>query len=162
MIASLISNLVFQVASAILALNPFQPVKHAVDEKLSIPRRSLPENHADIAAVFFVKADIHIIFRQVRETVYRVDHDCRNTCADDILAEMNWHARPPEQGSFLSDEEDEDDPILRALALEEKTLEELIAETGMPVNELSTQLTLLEISGKIERRAGRAYARVRS
>ena len=84
------------------------------------------------------------------------------TCADDILAEMNWHARPPEQGSFLSDEEDEDDPILRALALEEKTLEELIAETGMPVNELSTQLTLLEISGKIERRAGRAYARVRS
>lgn len=84
------------------------------------------------------------------------------TCADDLLEEMNWHPRPPEQASFLApDEEEPADPILRALALEEKTLEELIQETGMPVNELSTQLTLLEISGKIERRAGRAYARVR-
>ena len=49
----------------------------------------------------------------------------------------------------------------QALALEEKTLEELLRETGLPVHELSTQLTLLEISGKIERRPGQAYARVR-
>ena len=46
--------------------------------------------------------------------------------------------------------------------MEEKTLEELIAETGLSASELGTQLTLLEISGKIERRAGRAYALIRS
>ena len=87
------------------------------------------------------------------------------TCGNDILSAMNWIVRPPktEHGSFLADADDGDaaSPILRALALEEKTLEELLQETGLPVNELSTQLTLLEISGKIERRAGRAYARVR-
>ena len=87
------------------------------------------------------------------------------TCAEDILSAMGWREKPPEQSSFLSesddDTEDASSPILRALALEEKTLEELLQETGLPVNELSTQLTLLEISGKIERRAGQAYARVR-
>ena len=38
---------------------------------------------------------------------------------------------------------------------------ELISETGLSASELGTQLTLLEISGKIERRAGRAYALTR-
>ena len=49
-------------------------------------------------------------------------------------------------------------PILKALAMEEKTLEELIEETGRTAGELGAQLTILEISGKIERRAGRAFA----
>ena len=85
------------------------------------------------------------------------------TCGGDILDRMGWNAKPPEQASFLSeepgsDDENESDPILRALALEEKTLEELIEETGLSAGELGTQLTLLEISGKVERRAGRAYA----
>ncbi len=84
------------------------------------------------------------------------------TCAQDILCRMGWEDKPPEQGSFLADPGEEADPILRALALEEKTLEELIAETGLAAGELGTQLTLLEISGKIERRAGRAYALVRN
>ena len=80
------------------------------------------------------------------------------TCGQDILCHMGWEEKPPEQNSFLPDTEEEQDPILRALALEEKTLEELIAETGLNASELGTQLTLLEISGKVERRAGRAYA----
>ena len=83
------------------------------------------------------------------------------TCGQDILSHMGWEEKPPEQNSFLLKEEDEQDPILRALAMEEKTLEELIAETGLSASELGTQLTLLEISGKIERRAGRAYALTR-
>lgn len=88
------------------------------------------------------------------------------TCGQDILVAMDWEVRPPSQASFLPKEEDGDDgntpdPILRALALEEKTLEELIEETDLSAGELSSQLTLLEISGKIERRAGRAYALVR-
>ena len=93
-------------------------------------------------------------------------------CAGDILTLMNWQDQPPEQASFLldtppspalpPDASSPDAQILRALAMEEKTLEELIAETGMSAGELGTQLTLLEISGKIERRAGRAYALVRN
>ncbi len=85
------------------------------------------------------------------------------TCGSDILCRMGWEEKAPLQNSFLPDhEEKEKDPVLRALALEEKTLEELIAETGLTASELGTQLTLLEISGKIERRAGRAYALCRS
>ena len=80
------------------------------------------------------------------------------TCGEDILCRMGWKEKAPEQNSFLPQEEEEQDPILRALAMEEKTLEELIAETGLSASELGTQLTLLEISGKVERRAGRAYA----
>ena len=89
------------------------------------------------------------------------------TCGADILAHMGWEEKPPEQENFLETNEaaDPDDPalpILHALALEEKTLEELIEETSMTAGDLSAQLTLLEISGKIERRAGRAYALCRS
>ena len=82
-------------------------------------------------------------------------HIC--TCASDILETMDWEEKPPVQASFL-EEPESPDPILKALSREEKTLEELIAETGLSAGELSTKLTLLEISGKIERRAGRAYA----
>ena len=87
------------------------------------------------------------------------------TCAQDILSAMAWEDRPPRQESFLPSEAEEEeplDPILRSLALEEKTMEELIRETGMSAGELGAQLTLLEISGKVERRAGRAYALVRT
>lgn len=80
------------------------------------------------------------------------------TCGEDILSFMGWKAAPPAQESFLEADAEPTDPILKALALEEKTLDELIACTGMPAGELSTKLTLLEISGSIERRPGRAYA----
>ncbi len=89
------------------------------------------------------------------------------TCGRDILCAMGWQAMPPRQSSFLQEDCPGDDadepssPILKALSMEEKTLEELIQETGMNAADLGTQLTLLEISGKIERRAGRAYALVR-
>lgn len=91
---------------------------------------------------------------------------CLCTCGQDVLSHMGWLDKPPEQASFLENAEnlDPDDPaapILKALAMEEKTLEELIEETGMSAGDLGTQLTLLEISGKVERRAGRAYALVR-
>ena len=90
------------------------------------------------------------------------------TCGEDILSWMGWAEKSPEQSSFFpgeaapADPGDPAVPILRALALEEKTLEELIDETGLSAGDLSAQLTILEISGKIERRAGRAYALVRS
>ena len=52
--------------------------------------------------------------------------------------------------------------MLRALRLEEKTFEELLAETGMDAGSLSGELSLLELDGKIEKRPGRAYALVRA
>ena len=84
------------------------------------------------------------------------------TCGEDILSFMGWQSKAPEQASFLLSQEDMEDPVLRALALEEKTLEELLQETGMPVEELNPHLTLLELSGQVERRPGRAYARSQS
>ena len=94
--------------------------------------------------------------------------DGANLCTgpDDILVQMGWQGQDAEQSSFLTeepglDESDPNYPILKALALEEKTLEELIAETGRTAGELGAQLTILEISGKIECRAGRAFALVR-
>ena len=82
------------------------------------------------------------------------------TCGQDILSFMGWEVKTPEQASFLLSDEDMEDPVLRALAMEEKTLDELLQETGMPVEELTPHLTLLELSGQIERRPGRAFARI--
>lgn len=84
------------------------------------------------------------------------------TCGEDILSHMKWAGKPPEQESFLMSEEDLEDPVLRALAMEEKTLDELIQETGMPADQLTPHLTLLELSGQVERRPGRAYARIKN
>jgi DNA processing protein len=58
------------------------------------------------------------------------------TCGADILAHMEWEGIKAAQESFLPDDTEESDPVLRALAMEEKTLEELLTETGMPVEEL--------------------------
>lgn len=84
------------------------------------------------------------------------------TCGEDILFHMGWMLKAPEQKDFLLNEEDMEDPVLVALAMEEKTLEELIQETGMPADQLMPHLTLLELSGQVERRPGRAYARINS
>ena len=85
------------------------------------------------------------------------------TGAQDILDDMHWSQPPPEQESLFPDENADDPahPILAALAREEKTMDELIAETGMTASDLGVQLTLLEISGRVERRPGRAYALAR-
>ncbi len=87
------------------------------------------------------------------------------TCGEDIFLSMGWEKPRPEQmdifPSAAPPEEaprEEKDPILSALEKEEKPLEELLQETGIPVQELNYQLTMLEMNGRIERRPGRAYA----
>ncbi|MBE5786658.1 MAG: DNA-protecting protein DprA [Clostridiales bacterium] len=82
------------------------------------------------------------------------------TCGEDILSFMGWQAPRSAQETFLPEDESLQDPVLQALAMEEKTLEELLQETGMPVDQLTPHLTLLELSGQVERRPGRAFARV--
>lgn len=85
------------------------------------------------------------------------------TEGEDIIAAMGWEKVMPKQMSLLGDDdpETENNVILAALMAEEKTLEELIDETGLSAGDLSMQLTLLELNGRVERRAGRAYALVR-
>ncbi len=82
------------------------------------------------------------------------------TCAEDILSIMGWKAKA-RQITFM-DVPMEDSPILRALALEEKTFEELLQETALDSGQLGAELTLLEIDGRIEKRAGRAYGLIRN
>ena len=87
-----------------------------------------------------------------------------NLCVDagDIFQCMGWSARH-RQLSMLEETPmlpEGEDGVLRALQLEEKTFEELLAETGMDSGALSARLTMLEMEGRIERRGGRAYARV--
>ena len=84
------------------------------------------------------------------------------TCASDILTHLRLPA--PEKAAAAENmikEAAPDDPILRALEREEKTFEELLEETGLPAGQLTSDLTMLELDGQIERRPGRAYARIR-
>lgn len=53
------------------------------------------------------------------------------------------------------------DKVLEALDLEEKTFEELLSLTGLTPPALSSRLSMLELDGAVEKRAGRAYARTR-
>lgn len=80
---------------------------------------------------------------------------CLCTCAEDIIEIMRWGVR---QQTLSPPAKPPDNPILRLLAPEEKTFEELLEEIPLTAADLSTALTLLEMDGKIERRAGRAYA----
>ena len=80
------------------------------------------------------------------------------TCAADILDALDIPACETEK-SERNEPASEDDPILSALFREEKTFEELLGETGLSPGDLSARLSLLELDGKIEKRAGRAYAK---
>lgn len=84
------------------------------------------------------------------------------TQASDIMEYMGWAMIAPVQTSLLPESpEEENNAILTALETDERTLDELIEITGLNAQELSMQLTLLELNGRVERRAGRSYARLR-
>ena len=85
-------------------------------------------------------------------------------CASDILCRLPGVA-PSNNGeaspcSPAEAEQASGDPVVRALLREEKTFEELLAETGLAPGDLSARLSLLELDEVIEKRAGRAYALV--
>ena len=84
-----------------------------------------------------------------------------NLCTEgmDILLHMGWTYREKQLTLFDApkDEKTDDHPVMKALALEEKTFEELLEETGMSAPELGAELTLLEMEGKVVRLGGRAY-----
>ncbi len=81
------------------------------------------------------------------------------TCASDILTHLKLDTpvrQAPAAPAAMSTPTD--DPILDALAREDKTFEELLEETGLPAPTLTARLSLLELDGRIDRLPGRAYA----
>ena len=78
------------------------------------------------------------------------------TEAADILSAL--HLPAAKERAQEAEPASEADSVLLALRLEEKTFEELLSETKLPPGALGAQLSLLELDGKIEKRAGRAYA----
>lgn len=91
---------------------------------------------------------------------------CRD--AEDVIEDMRWRdiAQIPEQMTYLDNPAQElpDAPmqqqLLSLLQDEEKSFDELTVLSGLDVSALSTELTMLEMKGYIEQRAGRNYARV--
>ena len=82
------------------------------------------------------------------------------TCAGDILEDMGWAEKKPpvRQLRFeFNDISDTQRPIVEALMDEDKGFEELLDATGLDAAELSREITMLELEGKVEVLAGRLY-----
>lgn len=85
------------------------------------------------------------------------------TCAQDILEDMGWAKKEerPESPSPAEKLKDLSD-IQRCIALmmleEPRRFEEIQAETGIAPDVLTGELTMMELDGLIEPRAGRVYA----
>ena len=86
------------------------------------------------------------------------------TCARDILEDMGWAAREErtEQTVLpqarLTDLSETQRRIALLMLEEPKRFEELTQETGLTPDALSAELTLMELDGVVEPRAGRIYA----
>ena len=85
------------------------------------------------------------------------------TCARDILEDMGWADReereaPDETRATLGGLSDVQLQIALAMLDEPKRFEELVEETGLAPDVLTGELTLMELDGLIEPRAGRIYA----
>lgn len=86
------------------------------------------------------------------------------TCARDILEDMRWTAKKEkefeiEQNSQMLTQVQQ--LIVKQLESEQKHFEELVESTGISSDLLTSELTMLELDGVIESRAGRAYALVK-
>lgn len=83
------------------------------------------------------------------------------TCADDILNALGWEIKTHEQTKFDFSELDEDElKVYNALELEEKGVDELISLTKIPLENLLTVLTMMELKGIIKQVGGDRYKKV--
>lgn len=83
------------------------------------------------------------------------------TCADDILNALGWEIKTYEQTKFDFSELDEDElKVYNALELEEKGVDELISLTKIPLENLLTVLTMMELKGIIKQVGGDRYKKV--
>ncbi len=81
------------------------------------------------------------------------------TCTEDILNALNWEVKPEQlplitkQKSLDPDEE----KIYRAVEIEEKGFDELLTLTGLDIDTLLTNLTMMELKGIIKQVDGDRY-----
>ncbi len=86
------------------------------------------------------------------------------TCARDILEDMRWLQKEPQPKAETANPQLPDDlneaqrKIAALLEREEMRFEELTERTGLSPDQLSGELTMMELDGIVEARAGRAYA----
>lgn len=83
------------------------------------------------------------------------------TCADDILNALGWEVKPAVQTTLDFSELDVDEKkVYDALQLEEKGVDELISLTKIPLENLLTVLTMMELKGIIKQVGGDRYKKV--
>ena len=83
------------------------------------------------------------------------------TCADDILEALNWEMKIEQQNLFETPDLDEvEGKIFRCLEIEEKYFDEIMAQTGLSLEDLLTYLTTMELKGIIKQTDGEKYKRV--
>lgn len=83
------------------------------------------------------------------------------TQAQDILEALNWEIKPAEQLSLnLSGLDETEMKIFDALEVEEKGADELMALTGISIDDLLINLTTMELKGIIKQVTGDRYKRV--
>lgn len=83
------------------------------------------------------------------------------TQAQDILEALNWEIKPAEQLSLnLSGLDETEMKIYDALEVEEKGADELMALTGIDIDDLLINLTTMELKGIIKQVTGDRYKRV--
>lgn len=88
------------------------------------------------------------------------------TCAKDIMEDMGWLNASQHIGEQLSFDTsgltDGQRAIYDALCAESQSFDELLAVTKLPVSDLNTQLTLLELDGLVETLPGRLFRLIRT
>ena len=83
------------------------------------------------------------------------------TQAQDILEALNWEIKPAEQLSLNLEGLDETEmKIYDALEVEEKGADELMALTGISIDDLLINLTTMELKGIIKQVTGDRYKRI--
>ena len=83
------------------------------------------------------------------------------TCANDILEALNWELKPSKQLKMdLSDLNEAEEKIVRSLEVEDKSFDEISAETGISTEDLLIYLTTLELREIIKQVNGNRYRKV--
>ena len=83
------------------------------------------------------------------------------TCADDILSALGWEIKTSVQTQLdFSELDDDEKKVYNALELEEKGVDELTAITKIPLENLLTVLTMMELKGIIKQVSGDRYKKV--
>ena len=83
------------------------------------------------------------------------------TCANDILEALNWELKPAKQLKMdLSDLNETEEKIVRSLEVEDKSFDEISAETGISTEDLLIHLTTLELREIIKQVNGNRYLKV--